>query len=196
MRTLVLGGARSGKSSFAERLASSSDAVDYVATSPRRPDDPEWDARIAAHVARRPASWRTVETLDVAGVLAEPGEATVLVDCLTLWLSAVMDRFGCWFEMPEAGVEATAAEAGLRPVPGAAPPLDLLQAETDALAAALRVTSRDVICVSNEVGQGIVPATASGRLFRDRMGVLNATVAAACDEVWFLTAGLPQRLKG
>lgn len=182
MRTLVLGGARSGKSSFAERLASSSDAVDYVATSPRRPDDPEWDARIAAHVARRPASWRTVETLDVAGVLAEPREATVLVDCLTLWLSAVMDRLGCW----ASSVDGDATSGAL----------ERLATETDALAAALRATSRDVICVSNEVGQGIVPATASGRLFRDRMGVLNASIAAACDEVWFLTAGLPQRLKG
>ena len=262
MRQLVLGGVRSGKSSFAEALASRSDAVEYVATSPRRPDDPEWNARIAAHVARRPASWRTIETLDVAGVLAPPSDRgpipgpegcdaldpsvapdpsmlrvrrgdgetatsiipspsvlpdrsmlrvrrgddeiatpiapareafagppggpiagvsrTVLVDCLTLWLSATMDRLGCW-------------DAPTAPGPD---PLGLLEAEMDALAAAVRATTRDVILVSNEVGQGIVPATASGRLFRDRMGLLNLAVAAACDEVWFLIAGLPQQIKG
>lgn len=178
-RRMVIGGARSGKSRFAEALVADAGPVDYVATSRGRADDAEWQARVAAHVARRPASWRTVETVDVAGVLAEVSDAAVLVDCLTVWLSRVMDECGCW---TEAG--------GVREAGGA------LASRVGALVAAVEGTSRDVVLVTNEVGQGIVPATASGRLFRDEMGALNARVAAACDEVWLVTAGLPLRIKG
>ncbi len=171
-RILVLGGARSGKSTHAEASLAGQSDVTYVATSGRR-DDAEWDARVAAHRARRPATWTTRETLDVAGVLAESG-GPVLVDCLTLWLTGAMDAAGAW-DARDGWAEALAAE-------------------TEALLAALRDTTRHVVLVSNEVGQGVVPATASGRLFRDEMGVLNARVAGVCDEVWFVTAGLPRRL--
>ena len=89
-RILVLGGSRSGKSAFAESLLGAEVVVDYLATGLPRPDDAEWTARIAAHLARRPAHWQTIETSDVAGVLRTDGPA-VLVDSVTTWLGAVLD---------------------------------------------------------------------------------------------------------
>jgi adenosylcobinamide kinase/adenosylcobinamide-phosphate guanylyltransferase len=89
-RTLVLGGSASGKSGFAESLLAGEPAVDYLATALDRGDDPEWSARIAAHRARRPASWRTVENTDVAAVLGTPGPA-VLLDSVTTWVAALLD---------------------------------------------------------------------------------------------------------
>lgn len=166
---LVLGGARSGKSAEAERRLAAEPAVTYVATAPPRPDDDDWAGRVAAHVARRPAHWRTVETTDLAGVLAtEPGP--LLVDCATLWLAAAMDAAGAWD-----GGDVSAA--------------------VDGLVAAWRSTSAYVVLVSNEVGSGVHPATAAGRRFRDELGRLNARLAAEADEVWLVTAGLPARLK-
>jgi adenosylcobinamide kinase / adenosylcobinamide-phosphate guanylyltransferase len=174
-RVLVLGGARSGKSSFAEALLARERTVDYVACG-LVPDgsDPEWTDRVALHRTRRPASWRTLETVDLPGVLGRPGPP-VLVDCLTTWLARVMDDCGIWSE-------ASSADARLA-------------AEVDALVDAWQATRRRVVAVSNEVGSGVVPATASGRRFRDELGVLNARVAAASPRVWLLTAGLPQRLR-
>ncbi len=171
----MLGGARSGKSSFAEQLLAGERDVDYVACG-AVPDggDVEWAERVALHRARRPDSWRTVETLDVAGVLGRPGPP-VLVDCLTTWLAGVMDEPGVWSEAPDAD--------------------DRLAAEVDGVVAAWSATPRRVVTVSNEVGSGIVPATASGRRFRDELGVLNARIAAASPRVWLLTAGVPQRLR-
>lgn len=174
-RILVLGGARSGKSTFAESLASAAGEVDYLATSARRPDDAEWQARIELHVARRPASWHTIETLDVAGTLTEQTERLLLVDCLTVWLTRQMDEAGIWDARP--GCD------------------DALRAATDSLLAAFARCRRPVVAVSNEVGQGVVPASASGRRFRDEMGVLNSRVAAIVDEVHFCVAGLPWQLK-
>lgn len=174
-RTLVLGGARSGKSSFAEQLLSGGRAVDYVACG-LVPDgsDPEWGDRVARHRARRPASWRTLETLDLVEVLGRPGPP-VLIDCLTTWLAGVMDDCGVWSGAPDAD--------------------DRLAAAVDAVVEAWAGTRRRVVAVSNEVGSGIVPATPSGRRFRDELGVLNARVAAAAPRVWLLTAGVPQRLR-
>jgi adenosylcobinamide kinase/adenosylcobinamide-phosphate guanylyltransferase len=171
----VLGGARSGKSSFAERLLAGNRAVDYVACG-LVPDggDPEWTDRVALHRARRPASWRTVETLDVADLLGRPGPP-VLVDCLTTWLARVMDGCGIWSGTPGAD--------------------ERLAGRVDGLVEAWTATRRRVVAVSNEVGSGIVPATPSGRRFRDELGALNARVAAASPRVWLLTAGLPQRLR-
>lgn len=174
-RVLVLGGARSGKSTFAEASLAGRDDVDYLATSATTPHDPEWVARVAAHRLRRPPGWRTLETLDVAGALAADAGRPLLVDCLTVWLARAMDECGVWDEQ-------RGADAALRH-------------RVDALVAALGRTARHVVCVSNEVGMGVVPATASGRRFRDEMGVLNSRVAAASDEVWFVVAGLPRRLK-
>ena len=167
-RTLVTGGARSGKSSYAESLLAGAPAVDYVATSERDEGDPEWMARIAAHVARRPAHWRTVETMDVAGVLAADGPP-VLVDCLGVWLTRVLDGTGFWADRDAAG--------------------PLVRERGDALTAALAASRRTVVLVTNEVGAGIVPADAGGRGFRDWLGVLNATVADACERVVLCVAG-------
>ena len=178
-RVLVLGGARSGKSVTAERFLAGSGRVEYVATGmPPGDDDAEWAARVAAHRGRRPARWHTTETLDLAGVLAAADPAPVLIDCLSLWLARVMDECGAW--------DAAAGDACAG---------DAVDSRVDALLAAWRATARPVVAVSNEVGCGVVPATASGRLYRDVLGRLNALVAADSDQVWLCTAGLPRRLR-
>lgn len=179
-RTLVLGGARSGKSVEAERLLLAEPAVEYVATSYPRPDDAEWTDRVALHVARRPAHWTTNETLDLVALLADPrpDAPALLVDCLTLWLTRVIDAHGAW---EPSGAGHPAAWAGV-------------EDDVAALLAAWRTTRRRVVAVSNEVGHGVVPATASGRLFRDAMGRLNAAVAAATEDVRWCVAGRVVRL--
>jgi adenosylcobinamide kinase / adenosylcobinamide-phosphate guanylyltransferase len=174
-RALVLGGARSGKSSYAEGLLRRERSVEYVACglAPSE-DDAEWAGRVALHRARRPASWTTTETVDLALVLASTGPP-VLVDCLTTWLARVMDDCGVWGEEPGSDAKLAAA--------------------VDEVVDAWTRTRRRVIGVSNEVGSGIVPATPSGRRFRDELGVLNARIARTSDRVWLVTAGLPQRLR-
>ncbi len=165
--TLVLGGARSGKSAHAESLAEGvpGDLV-YIATA--TPGDAEIAARIAEHKARRGARWRTVEEpLDLAGALARnalPG-SVALVDCLTLWLANVM-------------------AAGRDPA-----------AETGQLARALAGAAGPVVLVANEVGLGIVPDNVLARAFRDHAGRLNQAVAGVADRVIFVAAGLPMTLK-
>jgi adenosylcobinamide kinase/adenosylcobinamide-phosphate guanylyltransferase len=165
----VLGGARSGKSAHAEGLAG--DVVTYVATARRDPADAEWQARIAAHVARRPAAWSTVETTDLPAVLEKVPD-TVLVDDLATWLTRVLDDTGGW-DGPVAGA----------------------RARCDELVEAVARRHGPLVLVSAEVGLGVVPATRSGRLFRDELGSLNARLAQVCDEVLLLVAGLPLRLK-
>ena len=150
--------------------------------TPPDDDDKEWADRVAAHRGRRPPHWRTTETIDLEGVLGAADRAPVLLDCLSLWLSRVMDECGAWDDSD--GGDAGAG-AGLRAV----------TARVDRLLDAWRATSRLVVAVSNEVGCGVVPATASGRLYRDALGRLNARVGADSDEVWFCTAGLPRRLR-
>ncbi|TFV66057.1 UNVERIFIED_ORG: bifunctional adenosylcobinamide kinase/adenosylcobinamide-phosphate guanylyltransferase [Bacillus sp. AZ43] len=174
-RVLVLGGARSGKSSYAEQMLHREPSVEYVACGlVPSGDDAEWAERVALHRARRPPSWTTTETTDLVTVLGRTGPP-VLVDCLTTWLAQVMDGCGVWAE--EAGAD------------------ERLAVEVDRAVEAWRTTRRRVVGVSNEVGSGVVPATPSGRRFRDELGVLNARVAAASDRVWLVTAGLPQRLR-
>ncbi|MDO4784659.1 MAG: bifunctional adenosylcobinamide kinase/adenosylcobinamide-phosphate guanylyltransferase [Propionibacteriaceae bacterium] len=174
MKTLVLGGARSGKSTYAEELMAGLGPIDYVATAPDRPGDAEWAERVRIHRERRPGHWRTLESPDLAAVLAATG-VPVLVDCVGVWLTTQMDQAGVWDEAP-----------GSR---------QALDAAVDALVAAWSSTPRQVVAVSNEVGLGVVPATASGRRFRDELGRLNMALAAAADRVWFVAAGLPLRLK-
>ncbi|OKK19276.1 adenosylcobinamide kinase [Streptomyces sp. CB00455] len=176
-RTLVLGGARSGKSVEAERRLESFPGVVYVATGGARDGDAEWAQRIGLHRERRPASWRTVESCDLLPLLAEEGPP-LLIDCLALWLTDAMDRAGAWDD-------AVWARSGHRE----------LRERTAALAAAVRATPRRVVLVSNEVGSGVVPATASGRRFRDELGRLNSAVAAECEHVLLVVAGLPLVLK-
>ena len=168
-RVLVLGGARSGKSAYAEGLLDGD--VTYVATAPDRPGDEEWADRVRAHADRRPGSWTTVETGDVAGVL-RAARGPVLVDDLGLWLARVLDDAGAW-ETPG-------------PAFGAA---------LDALDAAWREVRVPVVLVAPEVGGGVVPATRSGRVFRDLLGTATARLAAGADEVVQVVAGLPRRLR-
>ena len=171
-RTLVLGGARSGKSAYAEQRVAAEPAVTYVATAPDREGDADWAARVQAHVARRPAGWTTCETGDVAGVLRSATTA-VLVDDLGLWLTRVMDEAGAWEGSPSPAVEDACA--------------DLVQAWRDC-----RV---QCVLVAPEVGSGVVPATTSGRRFRDSLGALTARLAAGSDDVVQVVAGLPRTLR-
>ncbi|MFD3516974.1 bifunctional adenosylcobinamide kinase/adenosylcobinamide-phosphate guanylyltransferase [Streptomyces sp. NPDC058657] len=176
-RTLVLGGARSGKSVEAERRLEGFPGVVYVATGGRRDGDAEWAERIGLHRERRPGSWRTEETCEVAELLAQDGPP-LLVDCLALWLTDAMDRVGAWDEEKWA--------AGGRAA---------LRERVEELVRAVRETGRTVVAVSNEVGSGVVPATPSGRRFRDELGRLNARVAAECEEVLLVAAGQALRLR-
>jgi adenosylcobinamide kinase/adenosylcobinamide-phosphate guanylyltransferase len=173
-RTLVLGGARSGKSTEAERRLAelAAGAALYVATGGTRAGDAEWAERVALHRSRRPASWETVETTDVAAVLRS-ADRPVLVDCLTLWLTSAMDEAGAWDERTWHG--------GGR---------EALAARVDELAQAWRDAPVPVIAVSNEVGLGIVPESAGVRRFRDEQGRLNQRIAAASDAVVLMVAGL------
>ncbi|CAM5632337.1 Adenosylcobinamide kinase OS=Kitasatospora aureofaciens OX=1894 GN=GCM10010502_09720 PE=3 SV=1 [Kitasatospora aureofaciens] len=172
-RTLLLGGARSGKSTRAEQLLADRPDVLYVATGGTRDGDAEWAQRIALHRDRRPASWRTVETCELEAVLADTADpAPVLIDCLALWLTSVMDDCGAWVD--EAW--ANGAEAAV-------------QRRCAALAQAWAATGRTVVAVSNEVGMGVVPATAAGRRFRDTLGRLNMAVADASERVLLVVAG-------
>ena len=170
MATLVLGGARSGKSAHAEGLLPA-DVATYVATARVDPADADWQARIAAHVDRRPPGWRTVEPPDLPGYLTT-ATGPVIVDDLATWLTGMFDDHGAW-------------EASTDPV----------RAECDRLTAAVAACTADLVLVSAEVGLGVVPATRSGRLFRDQLGALNAAVAQHCADVLLLVAGIPLRLR-
>ncbi|MBZ6089258.1 bifunctional adenosylcobinamide kinase/adenosylcobinamide-phosphate guanylyltransferase [Streptomyces olivaceus] len=170
-RTLVLGGARSGKSVEAERRLESFPDVLYVATGGTRGGDTEWAARVCAHRERRPGSWRTAETCDLVPLLEDAGPP-LLVDCLSLWLTDAMDAVGAWDD-------AEWADGGER----------ALRDRMRELTEAVRATRRTLVAVSNEVGSGIVPATASGRRYRDELGRLNAAFAAECEQVLLVVAG-------
>ena len=166
-RTLILGGARSGKSTEAERLLAGHPDTLYVATGGDGESDPEWADRIARHRARRPATWGLAETIDLVPLLDSPGPP-LLVDCLTLWLARTMDAHDIWADPSRA----TEVEKAIE---------DLAQAWTR--------TTRLVVAVSNEVGSGVVPADPGTRLFRDLMGRLNTTIAHHSTTVLLCTAG-------
>lgn len=164
--TLVLGGARSGKSARALALATAARRV-FIATA--EPLDAEMTARIDAHRVERGADWITIEEpLDLAGAIAANAEAqtVVVIDCLTLWLSNLMHH--------DRDVETA----------------------TGTLCAAIGSAAGDVIAVSNEIGMGLAPMEALSRRFRDAQGRLNQQIAAAADRVEFVAAGLPLALKG
>jgi adenosylcobinamide kinase / adenosylcobinamide-phosphate guanylyltransferase len=172
-RTLVLGGSRSGKSRHAEDLLPAGAPVRYLATARADPADTGWTARLAAHRRRRPAAWTTVEDPQVAE-LVRAGGGPLLVDDLGTWLTRVLDDAAAW---------------DADPLPAA------VGERTAELVAAVAAAPDRVVLVSAEVGLGVVPATRAGRLFRDELGALNAALAAVCDEVLLLVAGLPLRLK-
>ncbi len=181
MKELILGGARSGKSLLAEKRAAESGLrVVYLATAEAR--DGEMARRIAHHRERRPSDWACAEeTLHLAARLQELAapDTCILVDCLTLWLSNLLF----------AGQAAKQAEAG------EAVSCPLFGNETAALIECLPQLPGRIILVSNEVGWGIVPMHPVSRLFADEQGRLNQRVAATCDHVTLVAAGLPLSLK-
>lgn len=180
-RTLVLGGARSGKSAHAEHLASATGkSVIYIATA--QPRDDEMVGRIAHHRERRDGAWTTVEEPlalgDAIGRWNAPGHL-LLIDCLTIWLSNLL--FSQQQDYPEIG---------------AVTPPARFHEERERFLLALEQSSSDIILVSNEVGMGIVPQGAVSRWFVDEAGRLNQAVAARCERAVWIAAGLPLVLKG
>jgi adenosylcobinamide kinase / adenosylcobinamide-phosphate guanylyltransferase len=178
---LILGGARSGKSTLAERLAAElapEGRVLFAATA--QGGDEEMRERIAEHRRRRPAAWRTVEApLDLAAGIAESvsDAQVVLVDCVTLWASNLLLDGGKEDETVPPEVEARALAA------------------VDDLLAVYRSGKATYLLVSNEVGLGLVPPYSLGRAYRDLLGRMNQRLAAAADEVYLLVAGIPLELK-
>jgi len=167
-RIFVLGGTRSGKSRYAREraLVLGGDRVTFIATA--RPRDIELDARIAAHRADRPPAWRTVETdADLArAIVNAPSEDVLLIDSLTLWVSAAMEL----------------------PTP--------VRERWQQARIALDQRDAPMVIVSDEVGLGLVPMDAVVRAFRDELGWIHQSAAAWADEVFFLVAGIASRLKG
>ncbi|MFF4772165.1 bifunctional adenosylcobinamide kinase/adenosylcobinamide-phosphate guanylyltransferase [Microtetraspora fusca] len=192
-RTLLLGGARSGKSEEAELRLAAEPHVTYVATGPSGGDDPSWLARVKAHRDRRPAHWGTAETTDLAELL-RTSSGTLLIDGLGTWIAAVFDECGAW---PGYGQEDTHAQSAVPEEAeqktgraGAEPsPLDRVALRCDELVEAWRTTAARVVAVSDEVGLGVIPATASGRLFRDTLGRLNQRLARESEDVALVVAG-------
>lgn len=180
----VTGGARSGKSTFAERLASASARpVVYLATM--EPLDEELTQRVARHREGRPADWRTIEApLDLRAALEQAGpEACVLLDCLSLWVTNRLMPLGD----PPARADLEALERAL-------------EAELAALIEVQRGRAGELIVVTNEVGSGVVPPSALGRVYRDLLGRANQQVSAAASRAWLLVSGraleLPPLLEG
>jgi adenosylcobinamide kinase/adenosylcobinamide-phosphate guanylyltransferase len=177
MLTLILGGARSGKSRLAQRLAAKAERVGYVATC-QAGQDPEMLARIERHRGDRPSGWRTIEEplalADVVQRMTSEADA-ILVDCLTIWLSNLS-----WEHREAGGAGSLACESAVR-------------SQLQRTAAAARHCH--VILVSNELGGGTVPESAVTRAFRDAHGLMNQWAAEAADQVILTVAGLPRYLK-
>lgn len=171
--TLILGGARSGKSTLAQEMATRASTVLFVATAEALDD--EMRNRINEHRRSRPGNWRTIEVpVRVGEVVIQEhrGEDLVLIDCITLLVSNLLTR-----NDPEAACERHVV------------------AEVGGLIAAVDTLAADFIMVSNEVGLGLVPDNALGRTYRDMLGKVNQKLAARADEVFFLAAGLPLKIK-
>ncbi|MFM1722229.1 bifunctional adenosylcobinamide kinase/adenosylcobinamide-phosphate guanylyltransferase [Rhodococcus sp. PAM 2766] len=178
-RTLVLGGARSGKSAHAEGLIDDlppGSTVRYVATARRYPGDRDWDARIDQHRRRRPDTWTTVETGhdgSLVALLSSPGpHPPTLVDDLGTWITGELDDADAWDA-----------------------PRGTIASRTDGLVDAVTSYPDRLLLVSPEVGMGVIPEHRSGRLFRDEIGALNARLADVCDDVILVVAGLPLTIK-
>ncbi len=168
--TLVLGGARSGKSRYAQKLASELKRVAFIATA--RPTDPEMRRKIARHRSERPASWETLEApTDLASAIESQGRKAdvILVDCLTFYLANVMGS--------TRGVRAK------------------IEKRLEQVCHAIQTSRSSVIVVSNEVGCGVVPPFRSGRRYRDLLGQLNQQMAEIADRVIFMVAGIPLAVK-
>ena len=166
---LVLGGARSGKSRYAESLLRAHASVTYVAPG-SVPDgsDPEWAERISWHRARRPAAWSTLETVALVEAVGD-ADGPLLIDCLATWLARLIDDIDGWSDPERASLH--------------------VSQHTGRLIDALNAARVDIVIVTNEVGLSVVPSTSSGRLFRDELGRLNAAISAVSDRVALVVAG-------
>jgi adenosylcobinamide kinase / adenosylcobinamide-phosphate guanylyltransferase len=175
-RILVTGGIRSGKSRYAEGLLAAAPAVTYLAPGPLADPavDAEWARRVAAHQARRPAHWTTVETDDLAGAV-RAARQPIMIDSLGSWLTVTLDRLEAWNQPAEAWTGA-------------------FDDQLEDLADAWRSCRQRAVAVTNEVGWGLVSEHRSGRLFTDLLGNVNQTMARASDEVIMMVAGRPLRL--
>lgn len=195
---LVTGGARSGKSTYGERLAMQTaeplgGGVVYLATS--ETNDEEMAARVAAHQAARPGSWTTVECpLDVAAAVREYAGPVFLLDCVTFWVTNLLFRDGAFGG-------STPPEEGYNYARDLLPPAEeraageRVRAAVDELLDALDESGATLVAVSNEVGLGVVPEYPLARLYRDQLGWANQRLAAAAEHVYFLVAGQPLDVK-
>jgi adenosylcobinamide kinase/adenosylcobinamide-phosphate guanylyltransferase len=174
VRVLVLGGIRSGKSEWAESVIAQSvcekEPVRYLATGSVA-DDADWAKRVAAHRARRPRHWSTVETCDVAKQLRTDDSGPTLVDDVGGWLTVAMDGARAWTD-------------------------GSVRADVDDLIDAVAGYESDLVLVSPEVGLTVVPGTAAGRRFADELGTLNQRLAELCHRVVLVVAGQPITVKG
>ena len=178
MRTLVLGGIRSGKSRWAEETIAKALPADqpvrYLAAGLAGDTDPAWARRIAEHRSRRPAHWSTVETDDITTQLRRSPDTPTLIDDLGAWLTGTLDRNNAWDDGS-----------------AAAPVRETI----DDMLAAVGAFGSTLVLVSPEVGLTVVPATASGRRFADELGSLNQRLAGLCDQVVLVVAGQPVPIK-
>ncbi|MBP2620061.1 bifunctional adenosylcobinamide kinase/adenosylcobinamide-phosphate guanylyltransferase [Streptococcus panodentis] len=189
---LVTGGARSGKSAFAEERLEAREQVCYIATGLPRGEDPEWQERIRLHQERRPASWTTQEQYaGLADWLREQAHPVYLLDCATLLTSnrlfdLIAQHFPDKLELTEEHFLSRQEQSFL---------LQLLEEEWRELLSAVRQTDAECWIVTDEVGLGIVPDTRLGRFFRDVQGRINQLIAKEASEVYLVICGLAQRLK-
>ncbi len=189
---LVTGGARSGKSAFAEEQLADRERVCYIATGLPRGEDPEWQERIRLHQERRPASWMTQEQYaGLADWLREQSHPVYLLDCATLLTSnrlfdLIAQHFPDKLELTEENFLSRQEQSFL---------LQLLEEEWQELLSAIRQTDAECWIVTDEVGLGIVPETRLGRFFRDVQGKINQLIAKEASEVYLVICGLAQQLK-
>lgn len=189
---LVTGGARSGKSAFAEEQLADRERVCYIATGLPRGEDPEWQERIRLHQERRPASWTTQEQYaGLADWLREQSHPVYLLDCATLLTSnrlfdLIAQHFPDKLELTEEHFLSRQEQAFL---------LQLLEEEWQELLSAIRQADAECWIVTDEVGLGIVPETRLGRFFRDVQGKINQLIAKEASEAYLVICGLAQQLK-
>lgn len=189
---LVTGGARSGKSAFAEEQLADRERVCYIATGLPRGEDPEWQERIRLHQERRPASWTTQEQYaGLADWLREQSHPVYLLDCATLLTSnrlfdLIAQHFPDKLELTEGHFLSRQEQSFL---------LQLLEKEWQELLSTIRQTNAECWIVTDEVGLGIVPETRLGRFFRDVQGKINQLIAKEASEAYLVICGLAQQLK-
>lgn len=189
---LVTGGARSGKSAFAEEQLADRERVCYIATGLPRGEDPEWQERIRLHQERRPASWTTQEQYaGLADWLREQSHPVYLLDCATLLTSnrffdLIAQHFPDKLELTEEHFLSRQEQSFL---------LQLLEEEWQELLSAIHQTDAECWIVTDEVGLGIVPETRLGRFFRDVQGKINQLIAKEASEAYLVICGLAQQLK-